>query len=337
MHDDMQKQTSDGMTPDDGKLARLLEVAGPRRRPAPEAEASVRAAVEAEWQRTIARRRRRRPAVIWAAAASVAVAAIALWTVRPTYLPSGTEVAAVTRVVGQVEKYAGNGRWTPLAEGTAVTSGTEIRCGADGRAAFELRDGVGLRLDVRTRVALNDAQHATLSRGAVYVDSGTADGESPGLLLETPLGDVRHLGTQYEARLSDGTLRVAVREGRVEVDGAAGQVIAAAGEAMTVTHDTVAKSELGPSALEWDWIAGVTPPFSIEGRSVGAFLEWAGRETGRRVVYASSDVETQAGSITLSGTVEGLTPRQAIEAVLSTTSLRPVMVGEEIRIEPAAR
>jgi ferric-dicitrate binding protein FerR (iron transport regulator) len=187
-------------------------------------------------------------------------------------------------------------------------------------------------------VAFNDAQHATLSRGAVYVDSAPAEGRpSPDLLLETPLGDVRHLGTQYVARLSDGTLRVGVREGRVEVSGAAGHVTAAAGEMMTVSGDALTRSVLGPSAAEWQWIAEVTPPFSIEGRSVNAFLEWAGRETGRRIVYATSDVAEQAGRITLSGTVERLTPEQAIGAVLATTSLKPVIVGDEIRIESSAR
>jgi hypothetical protein len=249
----------------------------------------------------------------------------------------GADVAAVDRVVGDVEQSGGDGRWTRLVAGAVITAGTEIRSGGDGRAALALRDGVRLRLDTRTQLALDDATHASLSRGAVYVDSGPPAGhKSQDLLLATPLGEIHHLGTQYEARLSDGTLSVGVREGRVQVDGGAGQVTATAGERLTVTPDAVAKSTLGRSAAEWDWIAAVTPAFSIEGRSVDAFLAWAGRETGRQVIYSSSDLAQRARDITLSGTISGLTPEQAIGAVLVTTSLTPVIVDGEIRIEPAA-
>ncbi len=74
---------------------------------------------------------------------------------------------------------------------------------------------------------------------------------------------------------------------------------------------------------EWNWLATITPPFTLEGRSVEDFLEWAARETGRSVVFASPDAAERARAVTLSGTVEGLTPDEAVAAVLSTTSLRP--------------
>jgi hypothetical protein len=39
--------------------------------------------------------------------------------------------------------------------------------------------------------------------------------------------------------------------------------------------------------------------------------------------------------VTLSGTVEGLTPDEAVMAVLSTTSLRPEIGAEHIRLQAA--
>jgi hypothetical protein len=99
----------------------------------------------------------------------------------------------------------------------------------------------------------------------------------------------------------------------------------------------VTRSALPPNAPAWDWIADVVPPFSIEGLTVGEFLAWAGRETGREVVYSTPDVERLAGSVTLSGTVEGLPPQQAIEAVLATTSLATRVVDGRIEVAPAAR
>jgi hypothetical protein len=41
--------------------------------------------------------------------------------------------------------------------------------------------------------------------------------------------------------------------------------------------------------------------------------------------------------VVLRGTVEGLTPDEAVVAVLSTTSLRPVVEAEHIRIDAPTR
>jgi ferric-dicitrate binding protein FerR (iron transport regulator) len=249
------------------------------------------------------------------------------------YMPEADPVASLARVVGDAQMDAGDGRWTPLASGSVVRAGTVIRTGRTGRAALAMQDGLSLRLDSDTRLAFNDTSEASLSQGAVYVDSGPEAGATAtDFQLETPVGSVRHLGTQYEARLADGDLRVAVREGRVEVSSAHGTVVGTAGEVMTVGAGGATRSRLPPTAREWQWVNGVTPPFSIEGRSVDEFLAWAGRETGRTVVYSSPLIERQARSVTLRGTVEGLAPDQAVAAVLATTSLRPSVEEERIII-----
>ena len=322
---------------DDVDLARLLVATGTRDQPSAAASAQVRAAVEAEWRRYVAVRRRRQYSN-WAAAAGVAVAALALWMARPLYLPAAGPVASLARVIGDTQIDTGDGRWTPLAAGSVVKAGAVIRTGGNGRAALTMQDGVQLRLDSVTRVAFNDASKVSLSRGAVYVDSGAETGApTAGFVLETPVGSVRHLGTQYEARLADGDLRVGIREGRVEVTGARGTVLGGAGELLTVSDDSATRSRLSPTASEWKWVNDVTPPFSIEGRSVDAFLIWAARETGRKVVYSSPAAEHQARIVTLRGTVEGLAPDQAVTAVLATTSLRPAVDGDQITIETAVR
>jgi hypothetical protein len=151
------------------------------------------------------------------------------------------------------------------------------------------------------------------------------------------VGTVRHLGTQYQARIANGDLRVAVREGRVQVGSAGGTVEGVAGEQLTISNGRVARSELAANAPDWDWLATITPPFSLEGRSVDAFLGWAGRETGRAIVYGSPDAEQQAREVILSGTLEGLTPDEAVAAVLSTTSLQAALDGDQLRIEAATR
>ena len=323
---------------DDTDLAALLAAAGPRSLPSQEALASVRAAVEAEWRATVTSRQRRRRFTSWAAAAGVAAAALAVWVAQPLRAPGGEIVASLTRVVGDVQQNEGDGRWVPLESAGSLKSGAQLRTGTGGQVALRLNDGVELRLDSRTLVALEDAQQARLAHGAVYVDSHAEPGATPSdFTLATQAGTVRHLGTQYQARVTNGDLRVAVREGRVQVGTTAGNVQGAAGEQLTISNGRVARSELAANAADWDWLATITPPFSLEGRSVDAFLAWAGRETGRAVVYASPDVEQQAREVILSGTLEGLTPDEAVAAVLSTTSLQAALDGDRLRIEAATR
>jgi hypothetical protein len=262
---------------------------------------------------------------------------VAVWLVRPLVQTEPQVVASLARAVGGVEENAGDGRWTPLGTAGAIDAGTQLRTASGARAALRMANGVELRLDARTLVAFEDATHATLKSGAVYVDSGAPGGAAgPDFVLDTPAGSVRHLGTQYQARYSNAELQVDVREGRVAVERESGNVVADAGERITFTGTEVTRSPLAPNGADWAWVADVTPPFSIEGRSVEDFLVWAARETGRTIVYTSGEAAQQSRSVTLRGTVEGLTPDQAVQAVLSTTSLQPELGPEHIRVQAAA-
>lgn len=323
---------------DEATIAALLRSAGPRPMPSAEAMATARAAVEAEWRDAMAGRdRTRRHAgryAGWAAAASVAVAAVAVWMVRSNVESPAATVASLARVEGEVEQDRGDGQWTRLAADESIREGASLRTSTGGRAALVLASGVELRLDGATRVAFQDVGHARLVEGAVYVDSGANPGPAArDLVLDTPAGRVRHLGTQYFARASGDSLQVGVREGRVALEGPAGTAIGAPGEQLTVADGRLSRAPLARTAGDWQWIADVTPPFNLEGRTVEEFLVWAARETGRTIVYVSPEASQQARSVTLSGSVEGLAPDSAIQAVLSTTSLKPEIGTERIRIE----
>lgn len=323
---------------DEHDIARLLKNVGARSQPAQQAAAEVRAAVEAEWRSTVSARQQRRRFTGWAAAAGIAVAAVVAWMARPLYLPEPVAVATVARVVGDVQVESSRGQWSHVVTGDTVRAGAAVRTGAGGRAALDLPSGVRVRLDTGTELAFNSVEVASMSEGAVYVDSGKDAAPSAArFVLDTPAGDVRHLGTQYEARLDDGGLRVGVREGKVEIRGTGAPVVGSAGEVVALHGGQVTRSALAPNASAWNWVTDVTPPFSIEGRTVDEFLTWAGRETGRRVVYSSPDVERLAKSVTLSGTVDRLPPQQAVAAVLATTSLETNMADGSIEVGRSSR
>lgn len=330
---------SDNSTRDDADadLGALLRAAGPRPKPAASMEAEVLAAVEAEWRTVTQARSRRRRSIGWAAAAGVAVAALGVWIARPLYAPAPALVASISRIEGAVEyRTDRQDQWSPLPTGAQLRDGDELRTGASGRVALELASGVQLRLDNSTRIALNDVHHTRLRRGGVYVDSGvTGADDARALELDTPAGDVRHLGTQYQARVAGNLLQVAVREGLVSIVGNGADAVGRAGEQVTLQDGEARHADLAVNSDAWAWIGGITPPFAIEGRSVAEFLAWAARETGREVVYESPQAEAQARSIVLKGSVAGLAPDTAVAAVLSTTQLRPSL--DEIHIAVRAK
>jgi len=233
----------------------------------------------------------------------VAAVGLGLWLSRPTVVV----VAQVVQQMGSVQ----------LPE--VLTAGERIVTG-EGRVALAFASGVSVRLDEHSSLTLDDAELATLTQGAVYVDGGTRGDRA--LTIATPFGDVRHLGTQYEARLFSDGLQISVREGLVELHRPGGALQGAAGERLQVTAaGDVERTQLASDAPEWTWASAISPIFDIEQQPLTEFLAWAGRETGRSVVFSSPGSQAAAAEIVLKGSVAGLTPDQALDAVLATTTL----------------
>ena len=329
-------KTDDGR-PNDDEIARLLRNAGERDRPDAAMQAEVRAAVEAEWRQLVATQDRRRRRTVWAVAAGVVVAALGVWLMRPVLAPRPHAVADLVRVDGVVEgRMNGDTAWKPILPGVSFLAPQEIRTAAGARAAVTLRSGVELRLDRATRLAFDGAEVASLHEGAAYVDAGT-DARRRGFALRTTAGTVRHVGTQYEARLQHEGLRVAIREGSVRVETPDGPVPGNAGEQILLAGGQVTRDALPAHDGSWSWIGSVAPAFAIEGRTLSEFLRWAARETGRDLAYATADIEREGSRIVLHGSVEGLGPDESIAAVGATTRLGVVVSSARIDVEPAPR
>lgn len=332
-----------GRPDEESGVARVLRAAGGRSRPSDDMKQAVRAAVHAEWRTAVKKRNQRR---VWMAlAASVLVAALALWVSRP-YFAQREVVASASLTMGSVRSRSGAwGTWRAVTVAKVSTTGAdrpvgELRVGAelltggDGRAALQLRDGVSLRLDHDTRIAFVDAGRIDVKSGAVYVDAGTAPSLSEHLRVGTPAGVVQHVGTQYEARIVGGGTRIRVREGRVDLQPEHGNAQSAGvGEQLLVTPSgEIQRGAIAPSDPQWEWAANTAPSFDINGRPVRDFLSWVGRELGREIVYSSPDSEAEANRAVLNGSINGLSPAQALAAVLPTTQLRSIERGENIEI-----
>ena len=310
----------------DDDIERVLKAAGMRERAPADVEREVREHLRQEWREIVAERRgaRRRWSRI-AIAASILVAALGLWLAALQPRAPAGPVATMAVALDDVRVKSGwlQG-WQPAIAGQTLAAGESLETGTHGRAAIALPGIASARLDHDTRIRLASADLLIIERGALYVDAGI---ELPGdsrLAVETPSGLVRHVGTQYEVRLDGSDVRLRVREGRIEWRSNSGTVERGqAGEQLMIAADgAVRREQASRYDASWDWIASTTPAIDIEGRPLAEFLSWAGRELGREVVFATPEVAEETAAIVVHGSIEGLTPTQALDAVLATTSVR---------------
>ncbi len=309
----------------DEDIARVLRVAWPRERAPAEVERAVREHLRAEWREIIAERQGRRGR--WrgfAIAASVAVAAVSAWllAVQPgSGGPVATMAVAIDDVRLRSSWWLG---WEDASSGRTLMAGETIETGPNGRAALSLPGIASARLDEDTRLRLASADQVVIDRGALYVDAGLESRPGSSLVVETPAGAVRHVGTQYEVRVDGRAVRLRVREGHVEWRSPSGAIERGdAGEQLTIDADgAVSRAATARYGVSWDWIASTTPAIDIEGRPLAEFLSWAGREMGRKVAYETPGLAAEVERIVVHGSVAGLTPAEALDAVLATTSVR---------------
>lgn len=328
--------TIDPRDTDDAVLEELFRGARPRPRPPREVEETVRANLHEEWASLVARRRYRRTAT-WAMAAGLALAAaLGLFqlAVTPTVGVRDVDVATVERRVGDELLWSpgGSAFLEPLAPGQVLTVGQRIATGDGSRLALAHRQGGSLRLDEHSTVTFVATDRIELTSGRLYYDSGAAAG--PALSVLTAYAEVAHRGTQFMVDVSNDTLEVSVREGRVLVENYRGSERVDAGNRLRVGMN--GRGNLQPYSGHgdaWAWVADVSPPVQQDQWLVHEFLGWVGRETGRKIVYASPEVEREARQNRIVGNVE-LPPMQALRTLLPATGLRFRIDGDSIVIEP---
>jgi len=311
-------------------IEELLRQVGARDEPDADMMREVEAAVHAEWQSMLQERRRKRVFMAVGMAAS-AVLAIGVATLGVRYLGQTppVQVAEITRIDGHLLVRPESQAAREIAVAQNVSTGETIQTDDRSRAAMRFGDGVSLRLDHDTIVKVASANELVLTAGALYVDSQAQNPQA--LTIRTDAGSVRHVGTQYQVRTHADEMEVSVREGRVMIANAAGTSSGVAGERIRVTpRGEIVRSTIPAHDPSWRWAAHTAPLFDINDRTFAAFAEWVARETGRKVVYASSDARRTANEVTLRGSIAGLDPDTALNAVLSTTQLRRYETKDEL-------
>jgi ferric-dicitrate binding protein FerR (iron transport regulator) len=317
------------MKGDDTSIEELLLQVGARDEPPAEMMLEVQAAVHAEWQSMLrARRTRRQFIAVGIAASAVLAVGVAFFGVR--YMaPTPVQVAQITRIDGHLLVRPQGQTARELAVAQNVSTGETIQTDDRSRAALQFGAAVSLRLDQGTIVKVASADELVLTAGALYIDSQAQNPQQ--LTVRTDAGSVRHVGTQYEVRTHADDMVVSVREGRVMIANAAGTSSGVAGEEIRVTpRGEIVRGTVAAHDPRWQWAARTAPQFDINDHTLAVFLEWVARETGRKVVYASSEAESAANGLKLRGSIVGLDPDTALNAVLSTTQLHRYQTKDEL-------
>jgi ferric-dicitrate binding protein FerR (iron transport regulator) len=300
-----------GNTNSDDAIAALVRLAG-RRTPVPEdAAARVRAAVHDEWMQTIGRRKRTR----WiGSVAAVAAAAVIVVVTRMTTSPQPVPVTPRVVVAGGQT----NG---------AVIFANDIYEVANGNTASLAWGNATLRLDGGTRVRIASPSELTLERGAVYVDSNGA-----GVLVRTPMGNVRDIGTQFEVRLTTDRMRVRVREGRVDLQrGAATHTAGPGVELDADARGGVTPHSIARTGAEWEWVLRAAPPMHLDGRTLSEVVASVTRDQGLKPVWLDKTAQN-AATMRLHGDVP-LTPAEALDTALVASGLTSRVDGDRLIIK----
>ena len=318
-------------------VADLVRLAAGRK-PAPaETAERVKAAVRTRWQAEAHRRRRRRGRRLALAAAAAAIALVVVGLVIRRGQVSSPAAHVVSLDRGAWHRPAAGHPATPLEVGQTVHAGHKIATGAEGRLALALASGPSVRLDVDTRVSILSDAALRLEQGAVYVDADPAAGSAgkPAEIL-TDWGVIRDVGTQFEVRLLERSLRVRVREGLIVLEGAGPAHEVPSGIQLDVARDgTVARMEISPHGPEWEWVESIAPMIDLEGKTAEEFLQWIARERAWTLRFSDAVVAGSASRTSLSGSLDGLTLDEALDVVLPTCQLDHRLEGGTLVIQPA--
>jgi ferric-dicitrate binding protein FerR (iron transport regulator) len=172
-----------------------------------------------------------------------------------------------------------------------------------------------------------------IDRGAVYIDSG--NGGAP-VIVRTPVGVVRDVGTQFEVGLANGVWRVRVRAGSIRYESGGAQHAAAAGRELLVHPDGSLVTRPAPTyGADWDWVARAGPAFRVEGQTLAAFLDWVSRESGRRIAFADERLRRDSSSTILHGSIDGLTAEEALGVILPACGLTHRIDARRVTISRA--
>jgi ferric-dicitrate binding protein FerR (iron transport regulator) len=295
----------------DADIEDLLTSAGSRPEPSAVVTDKAYQLLKDDWSDLVEARKRRRQRSWLSIAASVGVFVAATWMINVYQQPSSWALSVAS---GQVQL---NSTTYRSAQSMTVHEGDTLISVAVSR--FTQPDGADLRLADATEVRWQGSNRFYLVKGSAYIDTqGTTD-----FVVQTPLGDVRDIGTRFMVSVDDDELVVAVREGAAEVSSAFGAQVAQADDlrAKLVTVDANGQhlQEEAFSAPRWNWIHTVATGYG--NHSLSVLITQIGHDIGKPIRFASRGVEVSVANDKVDGSLDNMPPRQALDIVARSAGL----------------
>ena len=322
---------------EDQALSNLLRLVGSRPVVPEEVRDRVRQSLHSQWKRGTRIRiwRKRFLLAMSAGAAALVLYSGSLWLTSrnlPTAVPAGfVENRAGTVLATQLR--SGDQRSQVLTRGDFLMTQSWLDTGTSGRAMLHLLNGATIRMDVNTRFYFASEGAFVLEHGTVYLDS---EGTGARLVLSTPHGTIRNLGTQFEVCVDPNALRIRVREGAVILLRNGSEEQATAGTQLSVNpQGTTSRSEVASYSPSYDWLSEIGPNFHLEGSRLSDFLGWLSRESGWKVEYSDAAMQQSASRIVLHGSVRGLRPEEMPAVVLPVCGLTYELEEGILRLDRA--
>ena len=173
-----------------------------------------------------------------------------------------------------------------------------------------------------------------LETGTIFIDAGIEVAPSSDLAVQTLMGTVYEIGTQFEVMQTTEDLRVRVREGAIDLERDNQRYRAEVGSQLLVENGSkLSRKSIPIYGPDWNWILELSPRFELEGSSLGEFLLWVSRETGLAMHLSDRASANNTRAVILHGTVEGLRADEALEAVLPTCDLRYSVEAGVVQID----
>lgn len=308
----------DSVDEKDSDVRRILNLAGRRSEPPAEIRDRVFDNVLTEWQQLPEKKK------------------FSFRLVRPQVLAASLIITLITfaggwkMLLGGEEVYVGelvfsSGQFAILGDkqlhDNFLSDGVMIHTGEDGRLSIRLLKRTEVRLDVNTQISFRKNAELWLHSGRIYIDSPGAD---EGVKVVTPFGPVSDIGTQFTVNVASDEVEVAVREGLVNIALDSGNVSINAddggAERITINKDDeVNRSQVSNNDVHWGWIHLAAAEFKLDNSSVHAFLQWASRESGLKLIFENDHALMAAKQTRLHGSLDGMNPRESIAVILSTT------------------
>jgi len=242
-------------------------------------------------------------------------------------------IAQSIDIQGQIQISQDNSNWQNLDNDKTISPGDYLKTKKNNRLMVSLFNGNEFRVDENTHFMVESNNHLKLISGQIYVDSDSTGGHHK-LTIETPLGKVNHIGTQYSVSFIEEQLQVGVRDGLVLVSSdSISQAELSKGRNLVLNVEGQAiYSDIESYDPLWQWTQKITGGFAIQGQSLSDYLQWVSRETGYPIKWQSDNVRNKASSIKLSGSIIGILPLDSLDVIIPTTRLKYSLDDNKIYI-----